>query len=54
MRLCVSTNFSFIRGEINMRIATYNIWNSDAGMPMRFRQLIDEIVGADTDILCLQ
>lgn len=53
MRLCVSTNFSFI-GEINMRIATYNIWNSDAGMPMRFRQLIDEIVGADTDILCLQ
>lgn len=37
-----------------MRIATYNTWNSDAGMPIRFRQLADAINGARADILCLQ
>lgn len=37
-----------------MRIATYNIWNSDVGMPMRFQQLIGEITEAGADILCLQ
>lgn len=41
-------------GESNMRIATYNIWDSDMGMPMRFRQLIDEIIGSKADIICLQ
>lgn len=37
-----------------MRIATYNIWNSDTGMPIRFRQLISEIIGVRADIICLQ
>ncbi len=37
-----------------MRIATYNIWDSDAGMPMRFQQLIGEIIGVKADIICLQ
>lgn len=37
-----------------MKIATYNIWDSDAGMPFRFRQLVDEIARTGADILCLQ
>ena len=37
-----------------MRIATYNIWDSETGMPMRFRQLIDEIIRIKADIICLQ
>ncbi len=37
-----------------MRIATYNTWNSDAGMPIRFRQLADAIIRERADILCLQ
>lgn len=37
-----------------MRIATYNVWNSDTGMPMRFRQLVGEIIGVRADIICLQ
>lgn len=37
-----------------MRIATYNIWNSDAGMPARFAQLTDAITQAKADVLCLQ
>lgn len=37
-----------------MRIATYNVWDSDTGMPMRFRQLIDEIIRIKADIICLQ
>lgn len=37
-----------------MKIATYNIWDSDTGMPMRFRQLTDEIIGIKADIICLQ
>lgn len=37
-----------------MKIATYNIWDSDAGMPLRFGQIIDEICGTDADIICLQ
>lgn len=37
-----------------MRIATYNVWDSDAGMPARFERLIDEIVGIKADIICLQ
>ena len=37
-----------------MRMATYNIWDSDTGMPMRFRQLVDEINKIKADIICLQ
>lgn len=37
-----------------MRIATYNIWNSDTGMPIRFSQLIGEIIEVRADIICLQ
>lgn len=37
-----------------MRIATYNIWDSGAGMPGRFQQLTHEIIGVSADILCLQ
>ena len=37
-----------------MIIATYNVWDSDVGMPMRFRQIIDEISGIKADIICLQ
>lgn len=37
-----------------MKIATYNIWDSDAGMPFRMQQLLDEIILIDADILCLQ
>ncbi|MCH5324328.1 MAG: endonuclease/exonuclease/phosphatase family protein [Eubacterium sp.] len=37
-----------------MKIATYNIWNSDAGMPARFGQLADVIAGLGADIICLQ
>lgn len=37
-----------------MRIATYNVWDSDAGMPARFECLVNEIVGISADIICLQ
>lgn len=37
-----------------MRIATYNIWNSQDGMPYRKRHLIEEIDKIHADIVCLQ
>lgn len=37
-----------------MKIATYNIWDDEAGMPIRFQQLIFEINGINADIICLQ
>lgn len=37
-----------------MKIATYNIWDSDAGMPARFQQITNEIMKTDADIICLQ
>lgn len=37
-----------------MRIATWNIWNSDAGMPSRAMQLQLEITNINADIICLQ
>lgn len=37
-----------------MKIATYNIWDSEVGMPVRFRQLTDEINRVKADIICLQ
>lgn len=37
-----------------MRIASYNLWNSDVGMPIRAQQLVTEIQTVQADILCLQ
>ncbi len=37
-----------------MRIATFNIWNSDRGMPWRVQQVIGEIKKVDADVICLQ
>ena len=37
-----------------MKIATYNIWNSNKGFPKRLQQMIDEINRIDADIICLQ
>lgn len=37
-----------------MKLATYNIWESPAGMPYRFSQIADEILVCGADILCLQ
>jgi len=37
-----------------MKIATYNIWNSQEGMPIRGQQIYEEIKNIDADIICLQ
>ncbi len=37
-----------------MKIATYNIWNSESGMPYRENHIIDEILKVKADIICLQ
>lgn len=37
-----------------MKIATYNIWNSESGMPDRIRHIIEEIVDIGADVICLQ
>lgn len=37
-----------------MRIATYNIWDSQDGMPYRTQHLIEEIEKISADIVCLQ
>jgi len=37
-----------------MKIATYNIWDSEAGMPYREDQIINEINTLDSDIIVLQ
>ncbi len=37
-----------------MKIATFNIWNSDRGMPLRKQQIINEIKSVNSDIICLQ
>lgn len=37
-----------------MKIATYNIWNSNTGMPLRQQYIINEIRTINADILCLQ
>lgn len=37
-----------------MKIATYNIWNSESGMPERNQYLINEIKKEAADIICLQ
>lgn len=37
-----------------MKVATYNIWNSSTGMPLREQYIINEIKNINADILCLQ
>ena len=37
-----------------MKAATYNIWDSQAGMPERYEQIIGEIRQTDAGIICLQ
>lgn len=37
-----------------MKIATYNVWNSDAGIPERENQIIDEINTLKADVIVLQ
>jgi len=37
-----------------MRIATYNIWNSECGMPHRAAQIMEAIDGVDADVIALQ
>ena len=37
-----------------MIIATYNLWDSSAGMPLRFGQILGEIRAVQADVLCLQ
>ena len=37
-----------------MRIATYNVWNSERGMPVREKYLINEIRNVKADVICLQ
>lgn len=39
---------------VGMKIATYNIWDDEAGMPYRFRQIVEEMIKTDADIICLQ
>lgn len=37
-----------------MKIGTYNIWNSENGLPHRTEYIINEIRMIDADIICLQ
>ncbi len=37
-----------------MRIATYNIWNSEQGLPYRTNCIIGEIRKLNADVICLQ
>ena len=37
-----------------MKIATYNVWNSECGMPLRTQYIINEILAVNADIICLQ
>ncbi len=37
-----------------MKIAAYNLWESDAGMPERLWQIMEEISSCGADIFCLQ
>lgn len=37
-----------------MIIATYNIWNSNVGIPLRNAQINNEIIKINADFLCLQ
>lgn len=37
-----------------MRIATYNVWNSEQGMPFRNKYIIKELRKVKADVVCLQ
>lgn len=37
-----------------MKIATYNIWNCEMGMPYRTGCIINEIADVNADVICLQ
>lgn len=37
-----------------MRLATYNVWNSESGMPQRENYIIEEILNVKADVICLQ
>lgn len=37
-----------------MRLATFNVWNSDCGMPERTNQIARQIKSVNADIICLQ
>ena len=37
-----------------MKIAIYNIWNSEEGMPYRSEYIISEIQEIKADVICLQ
>lgn len=37
-----------------MKIATYNIWNSEAGMFARKKAIQKEILDVGADVICLQ
>ena len=37
-----------------MRVATFNIWNSSRGMPLREKQIVNELNSISSDIICLQ
>lgn len=37
-----------------MKIATYNIWNSESGMPYRIKYIVNEIKLINADVICLQ
>ena len=45
---------STLRESDLMKIATYNVWNSDRGMPERENQIIDEVNALESDIIVLQ
>ena len=37
-----------------MRIASYNLWNSECGMPERAEQIRNEILRVDADVMAMQ
>ena len=37
-----------------MKIATYNVWNSESGMPYRSNYIVNEIKKIKADVMCLQ
>ena len=40
--------------SLNLKIATYNIWNSESGMPYRIKYIVNEIKLINADMICLQ
>ena len=43
-----------MKGFDLMKIATFNIWNSDRGMPFRQPLIVKELKAVNSDIICLQ